>query len=220
MELLSARVSLDAARNNKTDFDFIIPVIIPAKGATYIIFIDAWLLKSRTDISKYHFPLIPVQVLIPRIDGTIFKTLDFSTVCHQVPLTSDTPTLDHFVVGNEQFNYKRGFYGLKALPGLPLPASWQLFSPRSSKRMKLSRLLITFWFKLIPKPKCLIDFVNFIKLQGNLNLKLLLTKHISSLVLLVFLVMLILKIKSDFKTKLKQSKKWNVLNLKKLLWNC
>ena len=36
---------------------------------------------------------------------------------HQVALTTETQKLVHFVVGNEQYKYKRGFCGLKGLPG-------------------------------------------------------------------------------------------------------
>ena len=83
---------------------------------TQKIFIDARLLKAITDVSKYHFPLLPVQGLIPRIDGTIFSTTDLSTAYHQVASRPETPKLVHFVVENKICKYKRGVYGLKTLP--------------------------------------------------------------------------------------------------------
>ena len=61
------------------------------------------------------FHYFPVQVLIPRINGKIFSITDLTTAYHQVGLTPETQKLVHFVVGNEQYKYLRGFYGLPCI---------------------------------------------------------------------------------------------------------
>ena len=66
---------------------------------------------------KYPFPVLPVQVSKPRIDGSVFSTTDFSTAYQQVTLTPETQKLVHFVVGNAEYKNKRGISGLKVLLG-------------------------------------------------------------------------------------------------------
>ena len=101
---------LDAARNDKLVSEFVNPNIILPKSDTYKIVIDARLFNAKTDISHYDFPLLPVQLLIPTIDGTTFSTTHFSTAFHQVALTPETRKLVHFVVGNEQYEQKPKFH--------------------------------------------------------------------------------------------------------------
>ena len=66
------RVVLHAATNNELGSEFINPVVILPKGDTYKIVIFASLLIAITDTTKYHLPLLPVQVLTPKINGKIF----------------------------------------------------------------------------------------------------------------------------------------------------
>ena len=73
------------AINNELGSEFINPIIILPKGDTYKIVIDARLFNAITDVSKYHFPLLPVQVPIPRINGKMFSaSLILTTAYHQV----------------------------------------------------------------------------------------------------------------------------------------
>ena len=111
------RAGLDAARNEELVSEFISPIIILPTSDTYKIVIAARLLNAITDVFKYHFPLLPGDVLIPRVNGIIFSTSNLSPVYHQVALTLKTQSLVHCVVVAEQYNLKRGFYGLKAVPG-------------------------------------------------------------------------------------------------------
>ena len=90
-------------------------------------------LNAITDGPKYHFPLLAVQVVIPRINEKIFSIIDLPTAYHQVSLTPETQKLVHFVVGNEQEKNKRGFYGLKALPGFFTRIMTILFAPFTKK---------------------------------------------------------------------------------------
>ena len=54
------------------------------------IAVDDRLLKAITDVSKYHFPLLPVQFLLPQFNGKVFITTDISTVYHEVVLSFET----------------------------------------------------------------------------------------------------------------------------------
>ena len=58
--------------------------------------IDARLLNAIPDISEYHFPLLTVQVLMPRFKSTKFSTTDHSNAYHQVALKPETQKLVSF----------------------------------------------------------------------------------------------------------------------------
>ena len=117
-EVIIERVGLHAAVNNELGSEFINPVIILPKGDTYKKVIDARLLNAITDTTKYHFPPLPVQVSIPKINGKIFSITDLTTAYDQVGLTPETQKLVHFVVGNEQYKNLRG-----SMAFMPYPVS-------------------------------------------------------------------------------------------------
>ena len=96
--------------------DFIYPIIILSEANTWKIVSDAGHLSDKTEVTKYHFLLLPVQVLILAINGKNFSTTVLSTGYHQVARTPEKQKLVHFVVGKDYYKHKRGFYGLKALP--------------------------------------------------------------------------------------------------------
>ena len=80
---ISQRVGLDAARNIELGSEFLNPIIFLLKGNRYKIGIDARLLNATNDVSKYHFPLLPIQVLISRNNGVVFSTTNLSNAYHQ-----------------------------------------------------------------------------------------------------------------------------------------
>ena len=77
--------------------------------------IDARYLNSITDLSKYSWPLEPVQTLLTRFDGVYHTTSDLASAYNQVPLSEDTKKLTSFVVVGKQYMFERGFYGLCGL---------------------------------------------------------------------------------------------------------
>ena len=91
------------------------PIIIPPKGDTVKLVIDARYLNSITDLSNYSWPLEPVQMLLTRLDGVYYTTSDLASAYNQVPLSEDTKKLISFV-GGKQYMFERGFYGLCGLP--------------------------------------------------------------------------------------------------------
>ena len=78
--------------------------------------IDARYLNSITDLSKYSWPLEPVQMLLTRLDGVYYTTSDMVSAYNQVLLSEDTKKLTSFVVGGKQYIIERGFYGPWGLP--------------------------------------------------------------------------------------------------------
>ena len=115
MDLLSALI-LMLHENIQLGYEFRNSTTNLLKCGTYKIVIDARLLNATTDISKCLFPLLPVQVIVPRTISTINITTDLPTAYHQSALTPKNRKLVHFVVGSEQYKNERGFYGLKGLP--------------------------------------------------------------------------------------------------------
>ena len=75
------------------------PVIILPKKDYVKLVIDARDLNSKTDTSNSSWPLEPLNVLMTRINGTIFTSSDLSSAYNKVPLTEDTQNVTNFVVG-------------------------------------------------------------------------------------------------------------------------
>ncbi len=96
--------------------EFFNPVIIIPKGNVIKLVIDARYLNSITDLTTYSWPLEPFDTLITRVRGQYFTTSDLSSAYHQVPLTDETKKLVSFVIGNKQYTFEKGFYGLSGLP--------------------------------------------------------------------------------------------------------
>ena len=114
--------------------EFINPVIILPKGDKVKLVIDARYLNSITDLSSYHWPLEPMDTLLTRVNGKIFTTSDMANAYHQVPLTEATSKLCSFVIGDKQWTYRKGFYGLAGLPHFFSRIMTMIFEPLIKKQ--------------------------------------------------------------------------------------
>ena len=92
------------------------PVIILRKGESLKIVLDARYLNSMIDESKCNWPIEPVDVALTRINGTIFTTADLNSAYNQIPLDEESMRYTHFTIGNEQYCFKRLFYGVSIGP--------------------------------------------------------------------------------------------------------
>ena len=92
------------------------PVIILQKGESLKIFLDGRYLDSMIDESKCNWPIEPVDVALTRINGTIFTTADLNGTYNQIPLDNESMRYTHFTIGNEQYRFKRLFYGISIGP--------------------------------------------------------------------------------------------------------
>ena len=68
------------------------------------------------DESKCKWPIEPVDVALTRINGTIFKTADLNSAYNKIPLDEQSMRYTHFTIGNEQYCFKRLFYGTSVGP--------------------------------------------------------------------------------------------------------
>ena len=95
---------------------FVNPIILMPKNDYVKLVIDARYLNSVTDLTKYSWPLEPVQMIMTRVNGKFFSVSDLSCAYHQVPLSSETQKLTSFIFSGRQYTFTRGFYGLCGLP--------------------------------------------------------------------------------------------------------
>ena len=64
------------------------PMIILHKRDTVKLMIDTQNLNSNTDLSNYSWPLEPtVQLLLTKLDGIYYTTIDLDSTHNQVPLS-------------------------------------------------------------------------------------------------------------------------------------
>ena len=68
------------------------------------------------DESKCNWPIEPVDVALTRINGTIFTTADLNIAYNQIPSEEQSMRYTQFTIGNEQFFFKRLFYGISIGP--------------------------------------------------------------------------------------------------------
>ena len=95
---------------------FINPVIILAKGESLKIVLDARYLNSLIDESKCNWPIEPIQVILTKINGKYFTTADMNSAYSQMPLDEQSRRLIQFVIGNQQYEFNRLFYGISIGP--------------------------------------------------------------------------------------------------------
>ena len=78
--------------------------------------IDARYLNSVTGLTNYSWPLEPVQIIMTRANGKVFSVSDLFCAYHQVTLRPETQKLTSSKIGEKQYTYTRGFYGLCGFP--------------------------------------------------------------------------------------------------------
>ena len=88
------------------------PVVILRKRESLKIVLDVRYLNSMIDESKCNWPIEPVDVALTRINGTIYTTGDLNSAHNQFPLNNESLRYTHFTIGNEQYFFKRLFYGI------------------------------------------------------------------------------------------------------------
>ena len=95
---------------------FINPVIIFAKGESLKIVLDARYLNSLIDESKCNWPIQPIQEISTKINSKNFTTADMNSAYNQMPLNEQSRRLNQFVIGNQQYEFNRLFYGISIGP--------------------------------------------------------------------------------------------------------
>ena len=95
---------------------FFNPVIILAKGESLKIVLDARYLNSLIDESKCNWPIEPIQIILTKINGKYFTTADMNSAYNQMPLDEQSRRLTQFVIGIQQYEFNRLFYGISIGP--------------------------------------------------------------------------------------------------------
>ena len=95
---------------------FINPFYHPSKSESLKIVLDARYLNSLIDESKCNWPIEPIQVILTKINGKFFTTADMNSAYNQMPLEEQSRRLTQFVIGNQQYEFNRLFYGISIGP--------------------------------------------------------------------------------------------------------
>ena len=132
---------------------FVNPIILMPKKDYVKLVINERYLNSVTDLTKYSWPLEPVQMIMTRVNGKVFSVSDLSCAYNQVPPSQQTQKLTSFLIGGKQYTYTRGFYALCGLPNF------------------FSRLM-TIDFDLLIKKKQAITYIDDTIMQSKTKLEL------------------------------------------------
>ena len=119
---------------------FINPVIILAKGESLRIVLDARYLNSLIDESKCIWPIEPIQVILTKINGNLFTTADMNSAYNQMPLDEQSRRLTHFIIGNQQYEFNRLFYGISIGPAAFSAFLSKIFRPLILKKNAITYL--------------------------------------------------------------------------------
>ena len=92
------------------------PITYLRKEKNLKLCVDSRFLNSITKLVSIPFTIEPIQILLTRLTGKVFSVSDLSNAYHQVPLTEESQKCTAFVIGNKQYTYCCGFYGLSGLP--------------------------------------------------------------------------------------------------------
>ena len=116
------------------------PVIILAKGESLKIVLDARYLNSLIDESKCNWPIEPIQVILTKINGKYFTTADINSAYNQMPLDEQSRRLTQFVIGNQQYEFNRLFYGISIGPAAFSAFMSKIFRPLILKKNAITYL--------------------------------------------------------------------------------
>ena len=113
---------------------FINPVIFLVKGESLKIVLDDRYLNSLIDESKCNWPIEPIQVILTKINGKYFTIADMNSAYNQMPLEEKSRRLTQFVIGNEQNELNRLFYGKSIGPAAFSAFMSKIFRPLILKK--------------------------------------------------------------------------------------
>ena len=118
------------------------PVIIlakVAKGESLKIVLDARYLNSLIDESKGNWPVEPIQVVSTKLNGKYFTTADMNSADNQKPPDEKSRRLTQFIIGNQQYEFIRLFYGISIIP-----AAFSAFISKIFRPLILSKNAVTY----------------------------------------------------------------------------
>ena len=87
------------------------------------------ILYSPIDESKCNWPIEPIQVILTKTTGKYFTTADMNTAYNQMPLDEQSRRLTQFLIGNQQYEFNRLFYGNSIGPAALSALMSKIFRP-------------------------------------------------------------------------------------------
>ena len=103
------------------------------------IVLDARYLNSLIDESKCNWSIEPNQVILTKIIGKYFPTADMNSAYNQMSLDEQSRRLTQFVIGNQQNEFNRLFYGSSIGP-----AAFSAFMSKIFRPLILSKNVIKY----------------------------------------------------------------------------
>ena len=119
---------------------FMNTVIVLAKRESLQIVLDSTYLNSLIDESKCNWPIEPLQKILTKINGKYSRTADMNSVYNQIPLDDQSRRLTQFVIGNQQNELNRLFYGISIGPAAVSAFFSKIFRPLILKKHAITSL--------------------------------------------------------------------------------
>ena len=111
-----------------------------------------------------------MQVILAKINGKYFTTADKNSAYNQMPLDEQSRRLTQFVIGNQQYEFDRLFYGNSIGP-----AAFSAFMSKMFRPLILKKNAITFlddvFMQSQTKEEMLTVLEHYHKILQNKNLK-------------------------------------------------
>ena len=101
--------------------------------------LDARYFNSLIDESKRNWPIETNQVILTKINGKYFTTADMKSGYNQMPLNEQSRRLTLFVIGNQQYEFNKSFYGISIGP-----AAFSAFMSKGFRPHILNKIAITY----------------------------------------------------------------------------
>ena len=116
------------------------PDITLANGESLKIVLVTRYLSSLIDESKCNWRIEPIQVILTKINGKSFTTADMNSAYNQMPLDEQSRRLTQFVIGNQQYEFNRLFYGISIGPAAFSAFVSKIFRPLILKKNAIKNL--------------------------------------------------------------------------------
>ena len=84
---------------------------------------------SLIDESNCNWPIEHIQVILTKTTGKYFTTADMNTAYNQMPLDEQSRRLTQFLIGNQQYEFNRLFYGNSIGPAAFSALMSKIFRP-------------------------------------------------------------------------------------------
>ena len=101
---------------------------------------DARYLNSLIDESECNWPIEPIQVIVTKINGKYITTADINIAYNEMPLDQQSRLLTQFVIGNQQYEFNRLFYGISIGPAAFSAFMSKIFRPQIFKKNAITYL--------------------------------------------------------------------------------